>query len=197
MIKFLYNCEDLFLFYYVNNGHFLRLPWLELTNNCCCFLDELSISSDDFDEYSTNTVANGDHVEDKAAADAAKELFGNNLIQEIQQNEVLDWDDIISSNGLPIDPTLTTTTTQVHNTCEPLTTTVELDNAAHYYGNTNGHQEYDIQMPYISHYYSVPPPQHLHVGFWWVYLGNFDFHMGLIFQFAKCAGSGTAIYTLQ
>ena len=132
--------------------------------------DEFNISSEDLEEYAQTSIVHVEHVDDKAAADAAKELFGNNLIQEIQHNEVLDWDDIISSSDLPQDPTLTTTTVVQQNGCDPLTTTVELDNSSQYYGSTGGgRQEYDFQMQYGSHYYSVPPPQHLHVGFWWVW----------------------------
>ena len=115
-----------------------------------------------------------EHCEDIAAADAAKELFGNDLIHEIQQNEVLDWDDIISqSTELPIDPTLSTCTslpmsTQLINGmhgCDPITTTVEMENSAQYFVNSDG-QDFDLPLPYVSHYYSMPQPQqHVNVGF--------------------------------
>lgn len=135
--------------------------------------DELSISSDDLDNSPEQIMTQTENCEDRAAADAAKELFGNDLIQEIQHNEVLDWDDIISqSTDLPIDPTLSTCTSLPISTqhingingCDPITTTVEMENSTHYFVNSDG-QDFDISAPYISHYYSMQPQQHINVGF--------------------------------
>lgn len=136
--------------------------------------EELSISSDDLDNSPEQMLIQSEHCEDIAAADAAKELFGNDLIHEIQQNEVLDWDDIISqSTELPIDPTLSTCTSLPMSTqpingmhgCDPITTTVEMENSAQYFVNSDG-QDFDLPLPYVSHYYSMPQPQqHINVGF--------------------------------
>ena len=134
------------------------------------FSDELSISNDDLEDSSGGMVIQTESCEDITAADAAKELFGNDLIHEIQQNDVLDWDDIISSSTeMPIDPTLNTCTTlpmtiNGMNGCGPITTTVEMDNSAHYYVNSDG-QDFDLTSPYVSHYYNVQPQQHINVGF--------------------------------
>ena len=141
--------------------------------SCHFIVDELSISSDDLDNSPEQIMTQTENCEDRAAADAAKELFGNDLIQEIQHNEVLDWDDIISqSTDLPIDPTLSTCTSLPISTqhingingCDPITTTVEMENSTHYFVNSDG-QDFDISAPYISHYYSMQPQQHINVGF--------------------------------
>ena len=139
------------------------------------FSEELSISNDDLDSSPEQILSQTENCEDIAAADAAKELFGNDLIQEIQQNDVLDWDDIISqSTELPIDPTLSTCTTLPMSTthlngmqgCDTITTTVEMDNSAQYFVNSDG-QDFDIPLPYsMSHYYGMQPQQHINVGFW-------------------------------
>lgn len=132
--------------------------------------EELSISSEDLEN--SPELIQSENCEDIAAADAAKELFGNDLIQEIQQNEVLDWDDIISqSTELPLDPTLSTCTTLPMSTqpisgihgCDPITTTVEMENSAQYFVNSDG-QDFDIPLPMVSQYYSLQP-QHINVGF--------------------------------
>lgn len=125
----------------------------------------MNVSSDDLEDSSPPHSLFGQTeiiVDDKAAADAAKELFGNNLIQEIQ-NEELDWDEIMaSSTDLHLDPTLTTTMT---TTTMPIqngttTTTVEIDNAAHYY---NGERhDYDNTSSYAPQYYTLQQ-QHLSV----------------------------------
>ena len=136
-------------------------------------LEELSISSEDLEN--SPELIQSENCEDIAAADAAKELFGNDLIQEIQQNEVLDWDDIISqSTELPLDPTLSTCTTLPMSTqpisaihgCDPITTTVEMENSAQYFVNSDG-QDFDIPLPMVSQYYSLQP-QHINVGFWFI-----------------------------
>lgn len=152
----------------------LKMFW---TNLCCPISspEELTISTDDLDTSPEQMMIQREHCEDRAAADAAKELFGNDLIQEIQQNEVLDWDDIISqSTELPIDPTLSTCTTLPITThpingmhgCDPITTTVEMENSTQFFINGDG-QDFDIPTPYgMSHYYSMQPQQHINVGFW-------------------------------
>lgn len=130
---------------------------------------ELSISSEDLEN--SPELIQSENCEDMAAADAAKELFGNDLIQEIQQNEVLDWDDIISqSTELPLDPALSTCTTLPMSTpingihgCDPITTTVEIENSGQYFVNGDG-QDFDISLPIVSQYYSLQP-QHINVGF--------------------------------
>ena len=117
----------------------------------------MNVSSDDLDDSPPQHlfVHHTELVDDKAAADAAKELFGNNLIQEIQ-NEDLDWDEIMaSSTDIQLDPTLTTTMTTttmpIHN--GTTTTTEEIDNAAHYY---NGERhEYETTSSYAPHYYTM------------------------------------------
>ncbi|XP_015766683.1 PREDICTED: forkhead box protein N2-like [Acropora digitifera] len=133
--------------------------------------DELSVSSDDL-EYSPEEINQTGNCEDRAAEDAAKELFGNDLIQEIQQNDVLDWDDIISqSTDLSLDPPLSTCSTLPMSTqplngmngCDPITT-VEMENSSHFFVNSDG-QDFDIPGPYISHYYSMQPQQHINVSF--------------------------------
>lgn len=133
-------------------------------------LEELSISSEDLEN--SPELIQSENCEDIAAADAAKELFGNDLIQEIQQNEVLDWDDIISqSTELPLDPTLSTCTTLPMSTqpisgihgCDSITTTVEMENSGQYFVNSDG-QDFDIPLPMVSQYYSLQP-QHINVGF--------------------------------
>ncbi|KAK3702958.1 hypothetical protein QZH41_012405 [Actinostola sp. cb2023] len=128
--------------------------------------EELQISTEDLEESLT---AHHNHIEDVAAADAAKELFGNNLIQEIQQHEELDWDDIISSGtDLNLAPTLTNSTmgpsiSALNIQTAPVTTTVELDNSAQYF--INGH-DFD-NTSYVSNYYNLQPQQmaHLSTGF--------------------------------
>ena len=139
------------------------------TNNFIA--DELSVSSDDL-EYSPEEINQTVNCEDRAAADAAKELFGNDLIQEIQQNDVLDWDDIISqSTDLSLDPPLSTCSTLPMSTqplngmngCDPITT-VEMENSSHFFVNSDG-QDFDIPGPYVSHYYSMQPQQHINVSF--------------------------------
>ncbi|XP_032231605.1 forkhead box protein N4 isoform X2 [Nematostella vectensis] len=128
---------------------------------------ELQVSSDDLED--TEHLVPQNQVEDLAAADAAKELFGNDLIQEIQQHDVLDWDDIISSgNDLNLDPHITTTTMaptinggQIHP--DPITTTVELDNSSHFYMNGDQmHHEYD-QSAYVNNYFTLQPQQLAHL----------------------------------
>lgn len=126
------------------------------------FSEELQISTEDLEE---SLQTNQNHIEDVAAADAAKELFGNNLIQEIQQHEELDWDDIISSStDLNLAPGLTTSSISpsindlnIHTA--PITTTVELDNSAQYFINGG---EFDNTYN-MSNYYNLQQQQMAHI----------------------------------
>lgn len=102
-----------------------------------------------------------------AAADAAKELFGNNLIQEIQQHEELDWDDIISSStDINLVPALSTPSMAptLNIQSAPITNTVELDNSAQYFINGN---DFDNTNYNMSNYYNLHPQQmaHINTGF--------------------------------
>jgi hypothetical protein len=79
-----------------------------------------------------------------AAADAAKDLFGNGIIEEIHSEAF--WDDIMSSSSPDslkyVDPSFVTTIATGHpDTGYPseVGTTVEVDSSVHYYGNDFDH----------------------------------------------------------
>ena len=127
----------------------------------------MQLSSEDIEDTLTTPQQ---HIDDVAAADAAKELFGNNLIQEIQQHEELDWDDIISSgSNLNLDPALTNSTMAsnvngLHLQTAPITTTtVELDTSAQYFLNGDMRHDFD-NTTYTSNYYTPQQPQMTHLG---------------------------------
>lgn len=153
-------------YWIVKNYSFVIFDSLHL-HELVFFSEELQISTDDLEETLHQT--NQNHIEDVAAADAAKELFGNNLIQEIQQHEELDWDDIISSGtDLNLAPGLTTSIAPNINDLNlqsaPVTTTVELDNSAQYF--ISGH-DFDNTNYNMSNYYNLAPQQmaHINTGF--------------------------------
>lgn len=113
--------------------------------------DEFSISGDELTEKfclkrSTNNP--NDHY---AAADAAKDLFGNGIMEEI--NSETFWDDIMSSSSPDslkyVDPSCLTSVAHERYPSE-VSTTVEVDSSSHFYGN-----EYDHHIPNIGNaYYS-------------------------------------------
>ena len=107
-------------------------------------IDEFHISNDDHDnKYCNKTVE--DH---SAAATAAKDLFGNGIMEEI--NSEAFWDDIMSSSSPDslkyVDPSFNVAHEGYPN---EVSTTVEVDSSSQYY-------EYDHHMA-GQHYYNSYP----------------------------------------
>jgi len=91
-------------------------------------------------------------IDDRAAADAAKELFGNDLLHDMQDEEL--WKEIMSSTEGLADPVLTAATTApTQRYTDPTVTTVEIDSSSHYF-NTVDYSQMN-GSPYInSNYYT-------------------------------------------
>ena len=120
-----------------------------------CFIDEFHIASDEMDNKYNPKVPPKDHNDHcVAAADAAKDLFGNGIIEEIHSEAF--WDDIMSSSSPDslkyVDPSFVAPIAAgPHDTGYPneVSTTIEVDSSAHYYGN-----EYDNHLPNVGNVYS-------------------------------------------
>ena len=118
------------------------------------FTEEFHISNDDMDGKYCPKVPPKDRNEHCAAADAAKDLFGNVIIEEIHSEAF--WDDIMSSSSPDslkyVDPNFVTSIaaghpdTGYHN---EVSTTVEVDSSAHYYGN-----EFDNRISSVGNVYN-------------------------------------------
>ncbi|CAB3989727.1 Forkhead box N4 [Paramuricea clavata] len=116
--------------------------------------DEFHISNDDMDSKYCPKAPPKDHNDHCAAADAAKDLFGNGIMEEMHSEAF--WDDIMSSSSPDslkyVDPTFVTSIAVGHpETGYPneVSTTVEVDSSAHYYGN-----EFDNHISNVGNVYS-------------------------------------------
>ena len=120
-----------------------------------CFIDEFHIANDEMDNKYNPKVPPKDHNDHcVAAADAAKDLFGNVIIEEIHSEAF--WDDIMSSSSPDslkyVDPTFVPSiATGAHDAVYPneVSTTIEVDSSAHYYGN-----EYENHLSNVGNVYN-------------------------------------------
>ena len=116
--------------------------------------EEFHISNEDIDSKYCPKVSTKDHNEHFPTVDAGKDLFGNGIIEEMHSEAF--WDDIMSSSSPDslkyVDPNFVTSIAVNHPEVgypNEVSTTVEVDSSAQYYGN-----EFDNHLSNVGNVYS-------------------------------------------